>query len=140
MGIWWPQLDIRSGEAVSASNPFDTSFFIRNEGVLPIDHIEFTCGLRDVQFAVPRDAGIGNLGFGLPDTDVPRLRHGESHSIEFDRLFVFAAGTRIAKADIEVLVTYSPFLIPIRLEKSQRFKMVRTGAKQVEWVPLARSK
>lgn len=135
--IWWPRLDFRPGEAVSPSDPFDTPFFLRNDGYLSIKDIEFTCVLRDVRFRVPQEGGIENIGLGLPDAKVAKLGPGESHSVEFNRLF---AGTRVGQADIEVMLTYSPFLVPIRLEKSQRFKMVRNPANELKWVPVARSK
>jgi hypothetical protein len=41
----------------------------------------------------------------------------------------------IASADIEVVVSYKPFLLPFRLNYSQRFKTMLNYQGELVWVP-----
>jgi hypothetical protein len=73
----------------------------------------------------------------LPSTGIPSLSASESTSIEFNR--IFNQKMPIASADIEVFVSYKPFLVPFRLSKSQRFKTMLNYSGELVWIPAAGS-
>lgn len=136
--VVYPRLTVSPGQTILPSNPFYTPFTLTNGGYLPIENIDFVCGLREVTLKDSTNPDIANIGMSIANTSIAKLSASETTSIEFDR--IFSKGTPIASADIEVMVTYKPFLLPIRMEYSQRFKTRLNHLQELQWIPVAKSK
>ena len=133
----YPRLTITPGITVVKLNPFYTPFVLSNDGYLPIKEIEFTCGLGGVTLRNNKQPTFSNFGVQIANTGISSLSASESTSIEFNR--IFNQEMPIASADIEVLVSYKPFLVPFRLSKSQRFKTMLNYNGELVWTPAAGS-
>jgi hypothetical protein len=136
--VVYPRLTVGPGQTVLPSNPFHTPFILTNAGYLPIENIDFICGVREVIFKGSTKPNMENVHMNIANRNIPKLSASETTSIEFDRFF--SKDTPIASADIEVLVTYRPFLLPIRMEYSQRFKTRLNHLQEFQWIPIAKSK
>ncbi len=133
----YPRLTIAPGTTAVKLNPFYTPFILSNDGYLPIREIEFTCGLGGVTLRNSKQPTFKNFGVQIADTGIPSLNASESTSIEFNR--IFNQKMPIASANIEVFVSYKPFLVPFRISKSQGFKTMLNYNGELVWIPAAGS-
>jgi hypothetical protein len=136
----WPRVVVDSSEPVDPKNPLSASFTVINTGYLP---------LRDVTVLL----GVGRIVFGTGRLDpnvVPNFRsrlvrpEWQHHRLAMDERFAVTVGdlfrtdstARVSAADIAVVVTYKPWLLPLSGEKVFRFVTKRQTDGLLYWYPL----
>ena|GEM_PF-5605342 len=130
--VAWPRLSVIPGEVFDKRNPLHTPFILRNDGYLPLSDIKFICFLRNATLSGSNKPFVENVGFSLANTRISRLGANESASITFDR--IIGQVVDFASADIDVLVTYRPFLMPFKTSDSQGFKTKENYNGELVWI------
>jgi len=136
--VVYPRLEIEAGEPITQHNPFHNPLVLRNNGYLPVRDIHLTCVLKDIHTDYPKDMRILESELTITKTIVPKLSASESASIKLQN--VLGESVKVNSADIEVVIRYRPYLLPVELEKTQRFTTVRTYEDVLRWTPQALSK
>lgn len=120
-----------------------TSFSVTNNGYLPMYNAEFSCGVINVDAKGKQKLG-GSKDKGLrivkPDQRASVIKYTQSYSAKCSQNSFGFIGENsekqpITNADIEILVSFKPWLLPWREEKSFRFTTVTGDDNKLQWVP-----
>jgi hypothetical protein len=131
----YPRLSIGPGATIMKSNPFYTPFILKNDGYLPVSDLQFVCFMKSATLAGSAKPNITNIGIQLAKTEVAKLGANKSASIDFARIFNKEAS--FSSAQIDVVVTYRPFLIPFKRSEIQTFKTKENYNGELIWSPVA---
>ena len=112
------KLTIEPKESLDPSNPFATPFIIRNDSLLGVYSINLKTGIREV-YAKGSNNKFSNFGTMTDMPPIPKLDPGEPTT--FFITFPFKTPSPITSADIEIMVSYRPVLLPFNRNKSLRF-------------------
>lgn len=122
---------------VDPSNPFSASFTITNISFIPLEDLNVSMGLGQV---VTEPAQI-NPNFvpnfmsrlARPEWANHRLSMDEKFTITIGDLFSFGGEAKLSGADIAIVISYRPWIIPLRREKIFRFVTKRQTDGQLYW-------
>ncbi len=128
------KLTIEPKESLDPSNPFATPFIIRNDSLLGVYSINLKTGIREV-YAKGSDNKFSNFGTMTDVPPIPKLDSGEPTT--FFITFPFKTPSPITSADIEIMVSYRPVLLPFNRNKSLRFVTIQAKNGTLHWVPKA---
>lgn len=128
-------------QVVSAmpTNLLATSFSVTNNGYLPMYNTEFSCGVINMDAKGKQKLG-GGFRIVKPEQRASVIKYTQSYSAKCSQnLFGFIGENSekqpITNADIEILVSFEPWLLPWREEKSFRFTTVTGDDNKLHWVP-----
>ncbi len=132
-------------QVVSAmpTNLLASSFSVTNNGYLPMYNAEFSCGIINVDAKGKQKlGGSKDEGFKIvnPHQQASVIKYTQSYSTKCSRSLFAFLGENSEKqpstnADIEILVSFEPWLLPWREEQSFRFITVTGDDNKLHWVP-----
>jgi hypothetical protein len=135
-----PRVSVSSPSApLDANNVLSVSFDISNTGYVPLNDV--SAKLAAGHISAPNGGGLIESRLkpnGVPYFDVyfPILP-GQHHHLGIDERFTInpesQLGGYIDKADIAIVVSYQPWIIPITSEKRFRFLAVKDGQGRTYW-------
>jgi hypothetical protein len=131
----YPRLSVSPGATIMKTNPFYTPFILKNDGYLPVSDIQFLCLMKSATLSGSPNPNFKNIGVQLAKTEVVKLGDNKSSSIDFARIFNKEAS--FSSAQIDVVVTYQPFLIPFKRREIQTFKTKENYNGELIWSPVA---
>ena len=128
-----PKLSAIPYVSLDPSNPFATPFEVRNNSILSIRSIKITGHIRNLIDA--RNNKVINVGFERTIPPIPVLNDGEATTF----LIPYAIGhpAPITYADVEIIISYRPVLLPYRNEKHIRFSTGQSEDGSLHWLPRA---
>jgi hypothetical protein len=115
-----PRVSVTPSDPVYPGDPLSSSFTIANENFIPLKHVMV-------------DLALGRIGYGALNSNVvptlgARLRWlpWQDHTLYMDDKFTVTPSDSIksesGEADIAIIISYQPWIIPWRREKVFRFK------------------
>lgn len=132
-----PRVIVDSSVPVDPSNTFSASFTITSASLVPLEDINVYIGIGQV---VIEPAQI-NPNF-IPDFTSRlfrpewmhhRLSVDDRFTITIGDIFGLGFGTRLSGADIAIVVSYKPWILPLRREKVFRFVTKRQTDGRLYW-------
>lgn len=135
-----PRVTVESGASIDPSNPYPIPFVITNTGIVPLTNVQPAIGLcafwtGDPPQIPPACDGSLHSRLVMPKWLVRELRHDEKHMIRLDDLFAIKPPAKFGGADISIVITYYPWLIPIKREVEFRFITHKENNAMLSWVP-----
>ncbi len=122
---------------VDPSNPFSSSFTITNMSFIPLEGLNVYVGLgRVVTEPAQMDQNIEpdfKAQLARSEWTNHRLSMDERFTITIGDLFSIGDGVRLSGADIAIVVSYHPWIIPLRREKVFRFVTKRQTDGRLYW-------
>lgn len=128
------KLTIEPKESLDASDPFATPFLVRNDSLLGVYSINLKTGIREV-YAKGSDNRFSEFATMTDVPPIPKLDPGEPTT--FFITFPFKTPSPITSADVEIMVSYRPVLLPFKRKKSLRFVTAQAKDGTLHWIPKA---
>lgn len=133
-----PRLTVDPEGPLDPSRPYPISFRIVNAGLVPLRNVRPMLGVCLLFAGPPRampDQCPGNLTSRLarPAWAVKWLSMDEKHVIDLGDMLNF--GTNFGGADISIVVSYEPWIVPITREIEFRFFTKKTDEGKLVWLP-----
>lgn len=125
----WPRFSIFPATSLDLHKPFETPFYIKNDGFLTLYDIEYTLIAEkvvlnnDITF-IDSNMSISNL--------ITKLKANKSSAIFLNKI-IFMPSDYVKKAKISIHVTYKPYLLPVTLFDSMRFIMEKNVNGEYVW-------
>jgi hypothetical protein len=154
---FWPRLTVEIGEPRQPSDPFSAPFTVANTGIMPLRKVSFNVGLCKVFILTvgPNGRPITFNIVGTPDQQAAAttppcsapngalLTSSEwaNHRLAPDERYTgsladmhFLSGGQASEADITMVVTFQPWIIPKTAKSEFRFVTVRQPDGTLRWV------
>jgi len=132
--VVYPRLSISPGESLDPYEPFSTPFVIKNDGYLPLFNVNYSVTINKME----------NINHNLQFEDVkttvnsiksiPKLSPNKSTAIFIDKN-ISVPPKFIKYAEIDINVTYKPYIIPYTFTENVRFKMATKTNNEYFWLP-----
>jgi hypothetical protein len=133
-----PRITVDAGAQIDPGRPYPIPFTITNTGVVSLTSVQPAIGLcsfwteLSTQSSACEKIGVRFLN---PQWFVHELRKDEKHVIRLDDLFRVSSPARFGGADISIVISYYPWLIPIKREIEFRFVTRKEMDGMLSWVP-----
>ncbi|HOS76153.1 MAG: hypothetical protein KBC66_10420 [Kiritimatiellae bacterium] len=140
IGTWYafsPKLSVDLRDSLNPLDPLATPFSIRNDSLLSLNAVNIKT--RILSASTPKyDPAIVNSLLIDARPSIPVLRSGESTTffISADQASYEAPFNR---ADVEIIVSYRPVMLPFRQERATRFSTVNSIDGSIHWAQRATS-
>jgi len=93
-----------------SNNPFTTSFRIRNDGYLPVTHLKFQYGLKNIYWKLSNNRII-NSGVQFGNNEIIVLNPNQTETA-FRLDTPVSSNEQVTSADIEIVVFYGRYWPP----------------------------
>jgi hypothetical protein len=132
-----PKLDIRPSITFNINNPLETPFEVKNNSLFSVKSITLTSKVRKIE--TMNNSSVTGGRWEVITTPVPNLEPDESTTLTlpFPKIINFTAP--ISNADIEIIITYRPLLLPYSLNKAFHFVTIKGYDNILHWSPKALS-
>ena len=126
---FFPRLTISNTASIDSDDPFSTPFLIINDGYLPLSDVQFALHIRDLETLNNDTLNIGTVMAG---DYVRTLWPGDGYSYYAGR--AVSAHRMVKTADVDIVVIYQPFALPINRERSFRFVTQMGPDNRLHWM------
>jgi hypothetical protein len=127
-------LVISASDTLNPQEPFATKFDVKNESLFKVQNITFKYKPRDIVFtgggSVVSKGGFLNWN----KEPIPFLESGETTSLLLPKP---PYSSPVAKADIELHVSYRPAFLPFEKHKAKRFVTSVASDGSLHWMEKA---
>jgi hypothetical protein len=129
-----PKIFIAPADTLDPSQLFATPFVVRNESLLSVNSIRIRCGIRNL--ITTENTRVVGIDTELRDArPIPHLEPLEATTIILP--FPFSRGVPLKTADVDVIVSYRPALLPFDKQKRIRFRTAEAKDGTLHWYPKA---
>jgi hypothetical protein len=135
---YWPEISIEPSAAAEASNPFSGYYKITNEQAYPLTNVGVEVSLRCWKMGLGSDTSP--LKSCLPSMHTSKtlwkghtLEPREPYEITPGDLMFVTPGA-LLYAQIDLFVSYYPWILPIPMTKELRFQSRRLSDGRFEWL------
>ena len=139
--IWWPRVNVSVSTPLDPQNVLSAPFVISNTGNITLNHANVVIIASYLNIPTSKnplivrlhdeDKGTGKQGLAFADPS------WQDHKIEIDKSITINPESQIigrtSEADIVLLVSYNPWLLPFRKENRFRFVARKDGSGNVYW-------
>lgn len=133
-----PAVMIEPSNAPETSNPFSGVFKVMNEQFYPLQHVHIQAYLWCVKMGTGTDTSRpsmcekGNIASSRPEWNKDIAPHGSRQIIAGEALY--GTSHAILYAEISMKMSYTPWFLPIQLEREDTFYTRRKDNGDVEWL------
>jgi len=128
-----PKFTIEPKDSLDSTNPFATPFTIKNDSLFDVSTISIKGGIRKVY--TKNGSSFSDFGVMTSAPPIPNLEPGEATT--FIIPFPFNSPFPFSFADIAIMVSYRPALLPFTRNKSLRFATIEAKDGTLHWVSKA---
>jgi len=130
--VVYPRLSISPGESLDPYEPFSTPFVIKNDGYLPLFNVNYSVTINKMEDINHNQ--FENVTATVISKNIPKISPNKSTAIFIDRN-VHVPPKFIKYAEIDINVTYKPYIIPYTFTENVRFKMTIKTNNEYFWLP-----
>lgn len=128
------RISLDPASALSSTDPFKTPFVLQNTGVFPINSINISGTLDEVEnFGSGR---VSQVGLRSDGAFLKSLSSSEKTTVGFIPVMDFSRFVPIKSAVAELEISYVGIIWPFRFDKSFKFVMQEDAAGNLIWLPL----
>ncbi len=131
-----PRVSVTPSDPVDPTNTFSASFTISNNNFIPLRHVDAGIGIWQM---LGKDVQPQEVQKIVPFEDVMPFERAEwrNHNLDMDERFTITPNElftgHVTLADIGIIVTYQPWILPWSRKRIFRFKTVRQSDGTLHW-------
>ncbi len=123
--ILLPRIIVDASVPVDPKNPLSASFTIINSSIIPLENINVALGIGQIVTGSkqidPNFIPSFESRIARTDWKHRRLSMDERYTITIGDIFHLGPEVNLSGADVAIVVSYNPWILPIRKEKVLRF-------------------
>jgi hypothetical protein len=133
-----PRISVIPSDPVDPNNPFSVSFTITNSNFVSLRDVGARIALGQIMaeplpFNPPKTLEYGSGGITRPEWNHHKLGMDERFTITTQGIFGMLPGAKLSGADLAIVVSYKPWIIPLRREAAFRFITHRQSNGNLYW-------
>jgi len=135
--VFLPRISVVPSDPVDAANPFSASFTIANNNFIPLRQVVASLGVGQIA-GEPREL---DPNFHPSFESRLTMPAWGNHALDMDERFTITLSDmfnwpHVNAADIAIVVSYKPWILPLRREKVFRFITKRQTNRRLYWYSL----
>jgi hypothetical protein len=133
-----PRFSVTAGEIVDSQNTFSASFTIANLGFIQLRHVQANLGLgafksSSLGLLDPKANYTYKPELAASEWAIPRLNMDQTFTFTPDQVFRYTVVNDPLQADIAIIVSFQPWILPWKQEKLFRFKTYKQTNGNLYW-------
>jgi hypothetical protein len=128
-----PNLHIDHRGETDPASPFNVAFSVTNDGYFSVSQVDVECRVNEI--ILKNGASIVSLAITKGIEGVPELRRSDTYDAlcEFESL-IKTPDNPVARANIDIAVTYRPRAWPKRIVKCANFRTIKNSDGSLHWL------